>query len=177
MLNCVTLMGRLVRDPELKRTRDGTAVCTVTLAVERDYIDSNGVRDCDFIDVVCWRYTAEFVAKWLRKGLLVAAEGRLQGRHWKDKFEQNRVSLEVIADSVYFAERADRPEDGRIAAAPAGPRNDQGGGAPARSHGPRSDLKPVDVRNADVEADYAGDLYRPPRSDYAAFDDDEDIPF
>ena len=171
MLNCVTLMGRLTRDPELKRTRDGTAVCTITLAVERNHLDSNGVRDVDFIDVVAWRGTAELICRWFRKGLLVAVEGRLQGRRWKDKFEQNRVNMEVIADSVYFAERAERPEG--AAAAPA----QRPAGAP--QHGPRSDLRPVDPTKANVEADYAGDLYRDelPRSDFEAFDEDEDIPF
>ena len=76
------------------------------MACERDYAAPGAQREADFIDVVAWRSTAEFVAKWFHRGQLVAAEGRLQGRKWKDKFEQNRVSFEVIADSVYFAERA-----------------------------------------------------------------------
>ena len=117
MLNKTILMGRLTRDPELKRTKAGVAVCTITLAVDRDFRDENDVREADFIDVVAWRGTAELVARYFRKGLLVAVEGRLQSRRWKDKFEQNRVSLEVIADSVYFAERADTHK----AAAPPAP--------------------------------------------------------
>lgn len=105
MLNKVVLMGRLTRDPELRYTPQNVPVCTITLAVDRDFTRAGEQRETDFIDVVAWRSTAEFVAKWFRKGLLVACEGRLQSRKWKDKFEQNRVSFEVIADSVYFAER------------------------------------------------------------------------
>lgn len=175
MLNSITIMGRLTRDPELKRTKAGTAVCTITLAVDRDYRDENDVREADFIDVVCWRGTAEHVARWFRKGLLVAVEGRLQSRRWKDQYQQNRVSFEVVADSVYFAERAERGD---------GQRERQGPGTQQSArHGPqRSDLRPVDVRNADVfpendGGDYAADLYRLPSSDFEEFDDDGDVPF
>ncbi len=104
MLNRIVLMGRLTRDPELKTTPQGVSVCTVTLAVERAFVRQGEQRETDFIDVVAWRQTAEFVSKYFRKGLLVAVEGRLQSRKWKDKFEQNRVSFEVVADNVYFAE-------------------------------------------------------------------------
>lgn len=112
MLNRIILMGRLTHDPELKYTPQNVAVCTVTLAVERAFARQGEQRETDFIDVVCWRNTAEFVSKYFRKGLLVAVEGRLQSRKWKDKFEQNRVSFEVVADNVYFAERAEKPESG-----------------------------------------------------------------
>ena len=87
MLNKVILMGRLTRDPELRYTPQNVPVCTITLAVDRDFTRSGEQRETDFIDVVAWRNTAEFVAKWFRKGLLVACEGRLQTRKWKDKFE------------------------------------------------------------------------------------------
>ena len=112
MLNRIILMGRLTRDPELKYTPQNVPVCTITLAVERAFARQGEQRETDFIDVVCWRNTAEFVSKYFRKGLLIAVEGRLQSRKWKDKFEQNRVSFEVIADNVYFAERAEKPESG-----------------------------------------------------------------
>lgn len=72
MLNNIIIMGRLTREPELKTTQAGKSVCTITLAVERDFADPNGVREADFIDVVCWRHTAEFVAKWFRKGQLIS---------------------------------------------------------------------------------------------------------
>lgn len=104
MLNKAIVMGRMVRDPELRYTPTNTPVCSFTLAVERSYAPQGQERETDFIDVVAWRHTAEFVSKYFRKGQLVAAEGKLQGRKWKDKFEQNRVSFEIIADEVFFAE-------------------------------------------------------------------------
>lgn len=119
MLNKIILMGRLTRDPELRHTLQDVPVCTITLAVERDRAPHGEQREVDFIDVVAWRSTAEFVDKYFHKGQLVACEGRLQGRRWKDKFEQNRVTLEVIADSVYFAERAnDAPRSDTVPQAP-----------------------------------------------------------
>lgn len=177
MLNKVVLMGRLAREPELQHTRQGVPVCTITLAVERDFADENGVREADFIDVVCWRGTAEFVSRWFRKGQLVAVEGRLSTRRWKDRYEQNRVAVEVIAESVYFAEKAER--DGQAA-----PQQSAAPAAPQRgSRGPRQDLKPVDANRADVfrdeDGDYPGDLYRGglPRGEFEELADDEDIPF
>jgi len=161
MLNRVCLMGRLTRDPELKRTRDGTAVCTISLAVQRNREDSNGVRDVDFLDVVCWRGTAETACRWFRKGLLIAVDGRIQTRHWQDGYDQKRVTVDVVAESVYFAERTGNETPHQSPAATASPQGEAKG---ARSHGPRQDLKPVDTRYADVETDedpgdYIGDLY------------------
>lgn len=106
MLNKIIIMGRLTREPELKYTPANVAVCTITLACERDYAAQGQERETDFIDLVCWRQTAEFVSKYFRKGQLVAAEGRLQSRKWVDKTGGNRVSWEVLAEHVYFAERA-----------------------------------------------------------------------
>lgn len=106
MLNRIVLMGRLTHAPELKYTASNVPVCTISLAVERSYAGPDGKREADFIDVVCWRHTAEFVSRYFRKGLLVAVEGRLSMRRWTDKQGNNRVAHEVIADSVYFAERA-----------------------------------------------------------------------
>ena len=104
MLNRMILMGRLTKDPELRTTPTGSSVTTITLACERDFARAGEQKETDFIDVVCWNQRAEFVSKYFRKGQLVAAEGRLQGRKWVDKAQQNRVSLEVIADNVFFAE-------------------------------------------------------------------------
>lgn len=171
MLNSISIMGRLTREPELKHTSQGVPVCTITLAVERDFVGQDGRREADFIDVVCWRGTAELVARWFRKGLLVAVEGRLQSRRWADQYGQNRTGWEVVADSVYFAERAER--DGQAA-----PQQPAAPAAPQRGNrGPRHDLKPVDPSRADVSADYTGDLYQLPQDDFAGMDDDEDIPF
>ena len=104
MLNHVVLMGRLTRDPELRRTGSGTAVTSFTLAVDRDFKAQNGVKETDFIDVVAWRNTAEFVSKYFTKGRMAAVEGRLQIRDWTDKDGSKRRSAEVVADDVYFGD-------------------------------------------------------------------------
>ena len=105
MLNHITIMGRLTRDPELRRTGSGTAVTNFCLAVERDYSPKDGAeKETDFIDCVAWRGTGEFVAKHLTKGRMAVVSGRLQIRTWTDKDGNNRRSAEVVADSVYFGD-------------------------------------------------------------------------
>lgn len=104
MLNKIFIMGRLTKDPELRRTPTGTAVTSFTLAVDRDFKGQNGEKETDFIEVVAWRNTAEFVAKYFAKGRAAVVEGRLQIRDWKDKEGNNRRSAEVVADNVYFAD-------------------------------------------------------------------------
>lgn len=104
MLNKAILMGRLTRDPELRRTQSGTAVTSFTLAVDRDFKNQNGEKETDFIDVVAWRNTAEFVSKYFLKGRMAVVEGRLQVRDWTDKDGQKRRSTEVIADNAYFGD-------------------------------------------------------------------------
>ena len=113
MLNKIFIMGRLTRDPELRRTQNGTAVTSFSLAVDRDFKSQSGEKETDFIDVVAWRSTAEFVAKYFTKGRMAVVEGRLQIRDWKDREGNNRRSAEVVADNVYFG---DSKRDG----APAG---------------------------------------------------------
>lgn len=100
MLNKVIIMGRLTADPELKQTPSGVYVTTFTLAVDRQNREQT-----DFIDVVAWRSTAEFVCKWFSKGLQVAVSGRLQVREWSTKDGYKRKAVEVIADEVFFAEK------------------------------------------------------------------------
>ena len=104
MLNKVFIMGRLTRDPELRRTQSGTAVTSFSLAVDRDFKSQGGEKETDFIDVVAWRTTAEFVSKYFTKGRMAIVEGRLQIRDWKDKDGNNRRSAEVIADNIYFGD-------------------------------------------------------------------------
>lgn len=104
MLNKAFIMGRLTRDPELRRTQNGTAVTSFSLAVERDFKGQNGEKQTDFIDVVAWKGTAEFAAKYFSKGRMAVVDGRLQVRDWKDKDGNNRRSTEVIADHVYFGD-------------------------------------------------------------------------
>lgn len=105
MLNRICLMGRLVRDPELRKTANGTAVTSFTLAVDRDFGNKeNGTKETDFIDCVAWRNTAEFIAKYFGKGRLVVVSGSLQIRNWTDKDGGKRRNAEVIVDNCYFAE-------------------------------------------------------------------------
>jgi len=114
MLNHIVLMGRLTRDPELRRTGSGTAVASFTLAVDRDFSNrETGERTTDFIDIVAWRSTAEFVSKYFVKGQQAAVSGRLQIRDWKDREGNSRRSAEVVADNVYFADsKKDREAGG-----------------------------------------------------------------
>ena len=104
MLNKIFIMGRLTRDPGLRRTQSGTAVTSFSLAVDRDFKSQSGEKETDFIDVVAWRSTAEFVAKYFTKGRMAIVEGRLQIRPWTDKDGNNRRSAEVVADNIYFGD-------------------------------------------------------------------------
>ena len=104
MLNKIILMGRLTRDPELRRTGSGTAVTSFSLAVDRDFKSQSGEKETDFIDVVAWRNTAEFVSTYFTKGRMAIVEGRLQIRDWTDKDGGKRRSAEVVADNVYFGD-------------------------------------------------------------------------
>lgn len=106
MLNNVQLMGRLVADPELRRTGNGTAVASFALAVERDYPGQSGERETDFIDIIAWRGTAEFVSKYFKKGQMAAVSGRLQIRGWTDAQGNKRRSAEVVAEGIYFCGKA-----------------------------------------------------------------------
>ena len=106
MLNHIVLMGRLTRDPELRRTGSGIPVTTFTLAVDRDFGGNRetGEKETDFIDIVTWRSTAEFVSKYFAKGRMAVVSGRLQIRNWNDKDGNKRRSAEVVADNVYFGD-------------------------------------------------------------------------
>ena len=104
MLNKIFIMGRLTRDPELRRTQSGTAVTSFTLAVDRDFKSQSGEKETDFIDVVAWRSTAEFAAKYFTKGRMAIVEGRLQIRPWTDKEGNSRRSAEVVADNIYIGD-------------------------------------------------------------------------
>lgn len=132
MLNKIFLMGRLTRDPELRHTQSGTAVASFSIAVDRDFKDKQtGEKATDFIDVVAWRNTAEFVSRFFTKGSMAVVEGRLQLRDWTDKDGNKRRSAEVIADSVYFA----------------GSRKD-GGAAPAQQYQGSGYAPQTDTSNA-----------------------------
>ena len=132
MLNRIVLMGRLTRDPELRHTQTGTPVASFSLAVDRDFRDkATGDRATDFIDIVAWRQTAEFVSRYFAKGRMAVVEGRLQIRDWTDREGNKRRSAEVIADNVYFADSKRDSDASGSYAPPAG-----GFGAPAGGYMP-----------------------------------------
>ena len=109
MLNHITIMGRLTKDVELRRTNTGTAVASFTLAVDRDF----GEKETDFIEVVAWKNTAEFVSKYFGKGRMAVVSGRLQIRKWQDKDGKKRSTAEVVADNVYFGDSKKDEQENR----------------------------------------------------------------
>lgn len=144
MLNHIVLMGRLTRDPELRRTGSGVAVASFSLAVERDFANSTtGERETDFIDIVAWRNTAEFVSKYFTKGRMAVVSGRLQIRPWTDKEGNKRRNAEVVADNVYFGDSRRDNNDNAYGNAPAAPANNYGYTAPA-APAPASDFSMIE---------------------------------
>ena len=134
MLNRIILMGRLTRDPELRHTQTGTPVASFSLAVDRDFKDKQtGEKATDFIDIVAWRQTAEFVSRFFTKGRMAVVEGRLQIRDWTDRDGGKRRSAEVIADNVYFGNSKRDAEAGGYSAPSYGA---QGGYAPPPAPAP-----------------------------------------
>ena len=123
MLNHIVIMGRMVRDPELRRTGSGVAVASFTVAVDRDFGGRDGgEKETDFIDCVAWRHTGEFVSKYFTKGSMIVVSGRLQIRSWTDKDGNKRRTAEVVADNCYFGDSkrdGDSSFGGNTYAAPA----------------------------------------------------------
>lgn len=142
MLNHIVIMGRLTRDPDLRYTQSQTPVASFTVAVDRDFASRDGgERQTDFIDVVAWRQTAEFVSKYFAKGSMVVVSGRLQIRDWTDREGNKRRSAEVVADNVYFGESKRRDDSGdgyirepRSTQSYSAPRQDSYGSQNAASH-------------------------------------------
>ena len=138
MLNHIVIMGRLTRDPELRRTGSGIAVASFSVAVDRDFgKNENGEKETDFIDCVAWRQTGEFVSKYFTKGSMIVVSGRLQVRSWNDKDGNKRRTAEVVADNVYFGESKRNSDGGNYAGNSYGG-NTYGGNtynAPAPSYG------------------------------------------
>ena len=163
MLNKIFLMGRLARDPELRRTQSGTPVVSFRLAVDRDFKDkATGERSTDWIDVVAWRQTAEFVSRYFTKGRMAVVEGRLQMRDWTDKEGNKRTSAEVVAANVYFGD-SKRDGDGGGYSSGYG----QGGYAPAGGGYGAAPSAPSGFGGSDRETDQFAELS----------DDDGDLPF
>ena len=154
MLNHITIMGRLTRDVELRRTGSGTAVASFTLAVDRDFAPKDGgEKETDFIECTAWKHTAEFVSRYFTKGRMAVVSGRLQMRKWTDKDGNKRTSAEVVAENVYFGDTKKEASGGNYDNNPSGWGKT---GNPA----------------------YQEDGILPPASDFAMLDDDDaQIPF
>ena len=127
MLNHITVMGRLTRDPELRRTQSGTPVASFSIACDRDYKDkATGERPTDFLDIVAWRATGEFVSKYFSQGRMAVVSGRLQMRDWTDKEGNKRRSAEIVAENIYFGDSKTK-EDQEPPASVGGPVEAAGG--------------------------------------------------
>ncbi len=168
MLNHIVIMGRLARDPELRRTGSGIAVTSFTVAVDRDIANKeSGEREADFIDCVAWRSTGEFVSKYFQKGSMIVVSGRLQIRTWTDKEGNKRRSAEIVADNVYFgSSKRDDASNGSYNGNSYGGNNY--GSAPANNYGGGYSA-PAPSYSAPASA---------PASDFAMLeDDDAQLPF
>lgn len=189
MLNHIVLMGRLVRDPELRHTQAGLPVATFRIAVDRDFGNrETGEREADFIDVVAWRSTAEFVSKYFAKGRMAVVSGRLQIRNWTDKEGAKRSTAEVVADNVYFGDSKRDSEGGGYSAGTSynqsgsyGQQNGYGQGSYSQqgsygqqsSYGQGNSYRSYGENNAAPSAPAAN-----PVSDFAMLeDDDSELPF
>lgn len=164
MLNCITIMGRLTRDPELRRTGSGIAVASFTVAVDRDFAQ-DGKKETDFIDCVAWRQAGEFVSKYFKKGSMIVVKGRLQIRSWNDKDGNKRKTAEVVADNCYFGST----------------KNDSGGSnnnSDYSSNGNGYGNNGADYSGyaGGYDNSYGGGTYSPPQygnNDYAYIEDDD----
>ncbi len=146
MLNHITIMGRLTRDPELRRTGSGIAVTSFTLAVDRDYKSSNGEKETDFLDCVAWRQTGEFVGKYFTKGRMAVVSGKLQIREWTDKTGNKRRTAEILAENVYFGDSKAESSDNRTQSGSFTPPSYQ---APSYA-APAGDFAPLDDDDAQL---------------------------
>ena len=163
MLNHIVLMGRLTRDPELRRTANGVAVASFTLAVDRDFAAAGAEKETDFIDIVAWRNTADFVSTYFTKGRMAVVCGRLQIRNWNDKEGNKRRSAEVIAENVYFGDSKRDSADGSYGNASYG--GSSYGNAPAYGSAPAANA-------------YSAPAAPAPASDFSMIeDDDSQLPF
>ena len=158
MFNKAILIGRLTADPELKTTTNGTAVTTFTLAVNRSFVGQNGERQADFIDIVAWRATAEFVTKYFKKGQMMALQGSLQTRTYEDKQGNKRKVTEVVADNVHFCTPKSTGSDAATVPPPAAPVTG------SQNAGTQTTLRSASFSQGAAE-------------DFAVVTDNEDLPF
>ena len=165
MLNHITIMGRLVRDPELRRTGSGVAVATFRVAVDRDYASKDGgERKADFIDCVAWRQTGEFISKYFTKGRMIVVDGRLEMRDWNDKDGNRRTSAEINVANAYFGDSK---------------RDDNGGSAYTGGNSYGGNNYGGNSYNAAPSGSFGGySAPSAPASDFAMLaDDDAQLPF
>ena len=198
MLNLAIIMGRLTREPELRRTGSGVAVTNFTVAVDRDYTPEGGEKETDFIDCVAWRQTGEFVQKYFTKGSMIVVKGRMQIRNWTDKDGNKRRTAEIVADNVYFGDGKKSQEGNNPGynqnpypantGAPNGYQNQQpqnyGGyqqGYPQQSYqqpkfnGPQYNQQGF---GGYQQNGYQGQNYQPPQGQFAPIEDeDNQLPF
>lgn len=159
MLNVVAIMGRLVADPELRTTQQGTNVCTFRIACERSYTPKGQQRQADFVDIVAWGKTAEFICKFFQRGSMIAVDGSLQTRQYQDKNGNNRTAVEVVTSNVSFA----------------GPK---AAGKPATASYEQQTANHVREANAVHSATQAAPSYEQGNmDDFATIPDDGDLPF
>ena len=158
MLNVVAIMGRLVADPELRTTPQGTNVCSFRIACDRNFVRQGEQRQADFIDIVAWRSQAEFVSKYFQKGSLIAIEGSLQTRQYQDKNGNNRTAIEIVANNVNFA----APKSANAA-----PMGDAGYGAPTAAPAPRPAAQAAPAPSYSAGSN----------DDFALIEDEGDLPF
>ena len=164
MLNTIIIQGRIVRDPELRRTGSGIAVTSFTVAVDRDFAQ-DGKKETDFIDCVAWRQTGEFVSKYFKKGSMIVVKGRLQIRNWNDKDGNKRKTAEVVSDNCYFGST----------------KNDSGGsnnnsGYSNNGNGYGNNGADYSGYAGGYDNSYGGGTYSPPQygnNDYAYIEDDD----
>ena len=175
MLNCITIMVRLTRDPELRRTGSGIAVARFTVAVDRDFAQ-DGKKETDFIDCVAWRQTGEFGSKYFRKGSMIVVKGRLQIRNWNDKDGNKRKTAEVVADNCYFGSTKSDSDSSNNNSGYSG--NNTGYGNNRNGYGNNG----TDYGGfaGGYDNSYGGGTYSPPQygGDFAVIDDDDaQLPF
>ena len=168
MLNHIVIMGRLVRDPELRRTGSGIAVASFRVAVDRDFAPKDGgERKADFIDCVAWRQTGEFISKYFTKGRMIVVDGRLEMRDWTDKDGNKRTSAEIVVANAYFGDSKRDGDSGSFGGNSYGGNNYGGNSFGGNSYGNNN---------------YGGNTYAAPASapasDFAMLDDDDaQLPF
>ena len=181
MLNVAIIMGRLTRDPELRRTNSGKPVAGFTVAVDRDYAPEGQEKETDFIDCVAWNGTAEFVEKYFKKGSMIVVSGRLQIRNWTDKDGNKRKTAEILASSVYFGESKKSQEGGNQSYG----QNAYPGGnsAPAGYQQPAPNVPQYNQQGFGgyQQSGYPAQNYQPPfpqQGSFARIDaDDAELPF